>query len=226
MGRELQKKKNRSSISKVKHKPKSKKLNLQSNAIIAANWDKNLTLSQNYQKLGLIAKINSRAGGTEKLASYVENTDNTTSDPLGPLFISTKNASKAAHTTTQVERDPETGAILRVVQSKSKKDNPLNDPLNEIEDEEEEESVSRSSAEKSSTNGVVRALEEQASNIAEKRPRQQSQREKEWIANLVEKYGDDLRSMARDRKMNPNQQTEVDIRKRIERWKSGRGVKA
>jgi hypothetical protein len=39
MGRELQKKKNRSSISKVKQKPKSKKrLNPKGNAIIAANW--------------------------------------------------------------------------------------------------------------------------------------------------------------------------------------------
>ena len=37
MGRERQKFKNRSSISKVKHKPKSKKKILQ-NAIIAKNW--------------------------------------------------------------------------------------------------------------------------------------------------------------------------------------------
>jgi len=38
MGRELQKKKNRSSIPKVKHKPKSKRVNPLGNAIIAANW--------------------------------------------------------------------------------------------------------------------------------------------------------------------------------------------
>ncbi|KAL8776805.1 MAG: hypothetical protein Q9213_008121 [Squamulea squamosa] len=38
MGRELQKKKNKSSIPKVKHKPKSKKLNLKANPIVAANW--------------------------------------------------------------------------------------------------------------------------------------------------------------------------------------------
>jgi len=38
MGRELQKKKSRSSIPKVKHKPKSKRLNVRGNAIVASNW--------------------------------------------------------------------------------------------------------------------------------------------------------------------------------------------
>jgi nucleolar protein 16 len=38
MGRELQKKKNRSSIPKIKLKPKSKRVNPLGNAIIAANW--------------------------------------------------------------------------------------------------------------------------------------------------------------------------------------------
>ena len=38
MGRELQKKKNRSSLHKIKHKPKSKKLNIRGNPIVARNW--------------------------------------------------------------------------------------------------------------------------------------------------------------------------------------------
>lgn len=41
MGRELQKKKNRSSIPKVKHKRKNqngKKLQVKGNALVAANW--------------------------------------------------------------------------------------------------------------------------------------------------------------------------------------------
>ena len=38
MGRVLQKKKNRSSIPKVKQKPKSKRVNPLGNPIIAANW--------------------------------------------------------------------------------------------------------------------------------------------------------------------------------------------
>jgi len=42
MGRELQKKKNRSSINKVKLKPKSKKVNPLGNPIVAANWYANM----------------------------------------------------------------------------------------------------------------------------------------------------------------------------------------
>jgi len=38
MGRELQKKKNRSGNAKIKLKPKSKRVNPLGNAIIAANW--------------------------------------------------------------------------------------------------------------------------------------------------------------------------------------------
>jgi Ribosome biogenesis protein Nop16 len=38
MGRELQKKKKRSSIPKIKMKPKSKRVNPLGNPIIAANW--------------------------------------------------------------------------------------------------------------------------------------------------------------------------------------------
>ncbi|KAL8751673.1 MAG: hypothetical protein Q9199_006248 [Rusavskia elegans] len=66
MGRELQKKKNKSSLNKVKHKPKSKKLNLTANPIVAKNWNKKETLTQNYRRLGLISKLNPRAGGTEE----------------------------------------------------------------------------------------------------------------------------------------------------------------
>ena len=61
MGRELQKKKNRSGINKVRLKPKSKKKIL-TNPIIAENWDKSQSLAQNYRRLGLTAKLNKNTG--------------------------------------------------------------------------------------------------------------------------------------------------------------------
>jgi nucleolar protein 16 len=70
-----------------------------------------------------------------------------------------------------------------------------------------------------SENPVIRQLEEAARNGAKKAPRGQSQREQEWIEKLVAKYGEDYGKMARDRKLNPMQQTENDIRKRVVKWK-------
>ena len=79
-----------------------------------------------------------------------------------------------------------------------------------------------------------------------KRPRHQSQQEIEWIERLVQKHGKvrqedadrgqqggikeaesggksvidlDFAAMARDARLNPMQQTEADIRRRVEKWK-------
>ena len=45
--------------------------------------------------------------------------------------------------------------------------------------------------------------------------RNQSGRETEWVARLVEKYGSDYKKMTWDRKLNPFQQSEGDIKKRV-----------
>jgi nucleolar protein 16 len=37
---------------------------------------------------------------------------------------------------------------------------------------------------------------------------------------LVAKHGDNLRAMARDKKLNPMQQTEADLGRRIKKWRA------
>jgi nucleolar protein 16 len=69
-------------------------------------------------------------------------------------------------------------------------------------------------------NPVIQELEEAAKNGARKAPRKQSQREEEWLERLVATYGDDYGRMTRDRKLNPMQQTEADIKKRVKKWKA------
>lgn len=70
---------------------------------------------------------------------------------------------------------------------------------------------------------VVTQLAKIASMTGEKkRPRKQSQREEEWVERLVERYGDDVGKMARDRKLNPMQQSQGDIAKRVRMWRQGR----
>jgi len=69
---------------------------------------------------------------------------------------------------------------------------------------------------------VVRQLEAIARNEV-KKVRTQSEREREWIEALVAKYGRDYAKMARDRKLNPFQQTMGDIRRRVGIWEKKYG---
>ena len=64
---------------------------------------------------------------------------------------------------------------------------------------------------------IVRQLEALARSEV-KKVRTQSGREKEWIESLTARHGRDFKKMARDRKLNPFQQTEGDIRRRVMKW--------
>ncbi|TVY90788.1 Nucleolar protein [Lachnellula willkommii] len=226
MGRELQKKKKRSSIPKIKLKPKSKRVNPLGNPIIAANWNQSETLTQNYKRLGLTSRLNAATGGIEKLRAGSDSKTSTTSK----LAISNAIPKTFAPTEAKVDRDPDTGKIIRVIHAASRP-NPLNDPLNSdseddsmCDDGEEFEGFDSRRGERTETNPIVQQLEDMAARAPEKTPRKQSEREREWIERLVGKYGEDYKRMARDMKLNPMQQTEADIRKRVEKWRSSGGA--
>ncbi|KAL8757117.1 MAG: hypothetical protein Q9184_004299 [Pyrenodesmia sp. 2 TL-2023] len=242
MGRELQKKKNRSSNPKVKQKPKSKKLNLKSNPIVAANWKQSQTLSQNYRRLGLVSRLNARTGGVEKHAA---STKADLAEQNDRLAIANLNPTTLVPGTVRIERDEETGAIVRVLgggdgegEEKGRREwngAVLVDELGDDEDDEEENNrlrrqqhdlplpAQQGAGEDREGQGVVPALMAQAAKGgAKKRPRKQSQREEEWVERLVGVYGDDVGRMARDRKMNPLQQSEGDIGRRVRLWREGR----
>jgi len=153
MGRELQKKKNRSSTAKVRQqKPKAAKKAMKkkilANPIIAANWyqvpppfiikyptnrpssrDHTQTLSQNYTRLGLARKLNAPTGGIERNpvggitnpatnATLQQSRDQSTDSLAIASSSSRKNASLIPRD-VRIERDPETGAILRVLEDSS-----------------------------------------------------------------------------------------------------------
>ncbi len=123
----------------------------------------------------------------------------------------------------KVVRDPKTGAIVSVAQDASQRRaarNPLNDPLNsDDEDEEhEEDEAGEEDVEVGRGRGIVPELEEAAKYSKKKRPRMQSEREREWIERLVNKHGYNWGAMVRDRRLNPQQQTEGDIKRRVGLW--------
>jgi nucleolar protein 16 len=117
-----------------------------------------------------------------------------------------------------VERDPETGKITKVIHDKPQKENPLNDPLNSDEEGACEE-MQDAEGEAPEGNDIIKELEAQASMVPEKKVRKQSEREKEWISRLVDRYGSNYKAMARDRRLNPMQQTEADISRRVRKWR-------
>ncbi|KAG8623983.1 hypothetical protein KVT40_008959 [Elsinoe batatas] len=244
MGRERQKFKNRSSVSKVKHKPKSKK-KLLHNPIIAANWNQKETLSQNYKRLGLTSRLNHSTGGTEKLGSTLPDSSDGdeafTLDRPATKDMLNLNRKLPTHldiSEVKVRRDPETGAILSVLEESKPRSNPLRDPLNDLSnsDSEGEEGgsgwqgfvnehgiIDGVTQKQDGTTEVVRALEAEAARPVVKKVRGQSEREKEWVERLVGRYGEDYRAMSRDGRLNPMQQSEGDIRKRVLKWKKSQG---
>ncbi|ERF72770.1 hypothetical protein EPUS_09360 [Endocarpon pusillum Z07020] len=250
MGRERQKAKKRSSIPKTKPslrgrtKHGKKKVNFLGNAVVAENWDRDLTLLQNYQRLGLTSRLRAATGGVEKKVKragpgVVGSGDGGEEEEVDKLAMpGRKRTTKLVPGEVRVERDPETGRILRVIRPESGSDGlderhkrkRLDDPLNSDSGCENEDAATADptrARRREPATDVVAALEAQAAEEAvqlakRKRPRQQSKREEEWIATLVAKYGDNTGAMARDRRLNPMQQTEADIGRRVMKWRDRR----
>ena len=68
---------------------------------------------------------------------------------------------------------------------------------------------------------VVKALEKRAQEGATVK-RTVAPGELEWIKAVIKKYGDNYERAARDRRINPMQQTAADIRRRVERVKKAK----
>ncbi|KAH8177306.1 ribosome biogenesis protein nop16 domain-containing protein [Sarocladium implicatum] len=229
MGRELQKKKRRSGRAPVKmsNKPKNP-LNPRGNSIIAKNWNKKETLAQNYRRLGLVSRLKAPTGGTEKkVLEFEEDPEKRANQTKGNTPFGITPVNKAVISEARVERD-EDGNIIRVIHAADP--NPLNDPLNDIDtpsaaaaqhDPTHQHTLHGTASLENAdgTTDVVRSLLEQsAGSTGEgKKKRHQSEREREWLAKLVGRHGDDYGAMARDIKLNPMQQTAGDIKRRVQR---------
>jgi len=156
MGREIQKRKARSGIAKIRHKPKSKKL-LLSNPLIAKNWNKSETLSQNYARLGLARKLNGHTGGVEMSARSAPSQSGTGTStegagrPKDALDVRATNSVKAGKRNpvgegevkvqeVRIVRD-NAGKIVKVLEEEGKEKaghwaKPLDDALNAFDDPE------------------------------------------------------------------------------------------
>ncbi|ODV86968.1 hypothetical protein CANARDRAFT_218850 [[Candida] arabinofermentans NRRL YB-2248] len=208
----------RSSVGKAtrRHKDKQRKVNIASNPIIAANWDKNLTLSQNYAKLGLKVRLGKDTGGVEKKIEIfkpkvdeelfeIENENDREEDEQDSDF-DPYDPENILEGTAKLVRDDE-GNVIKVIYGTKK-------PSNSNDSEESEKPKSE----------VIKQLEAMAANKKVGRERKQSDREVEWLKSLYEKYGDDYEKMKWDKKLNPMQHSPGELKKRFIKWKKQQGI--
>ncbi|KAI1201066.1 ribosome biogenesis protein Nop16 [Nemania serpens] len=240
MGRELQKRKRRSSrpATRQPSSTRAKLTNPLGNSIVARNWNKNETTTQNYRRLGLVSRLRAPTGGAEPLRRPSSSSSKPTTSASASAATSHKNpfaipgvqgaqGAAVAATEVQVERDA-SGKITRVISAdkqRRRRPNPLNDPLVELDTDSEAESADGDGGAEEwggfddDGRDIVRQLEGEANRPVEKKPRAASTREVEWLQMLTDRHGDDFAAMARDAKMNPRQQTAADIARRIRKWK-------
>ncbi|KAG7661641.1 NOP16 [[Candida] subhashii] len=193
-------------------KDKQRNINIHSNPIIAANWDKSLTLQQNYKRLGLRAKLGSLAGGVEKKVESLteikarrENEDNNKIPSVSDIE-QTDDPAKIPEGEARIIRDPETNEVIKVIHGTMK-------VIRKDQDAEVENT------------SVIKQLEEYAQKNSQiKKERHLSQRESDWLKSLYEKYGDDYEKMKWDKKLNIYQQTAGDLKRRIQKWKKANGI--
>lgn len=162
-------------------------------------------MENSYQRLGLRSKLGNVTGGTEKTLSGVT--------------AAREQAEKEAASAVQklkpgearIKRDAD-GKVIGVEYGKT-----AEEALNDSDDEEDSGPAPAP--------GIVKLLEEQAK-LGYKRERTQSEREEEWIENLVAKHGDNYEKMFWDKRLNPFQQSVGDIKRRVIKWKKAKAKAA
>lgn len=222
---------NRSSVTKTTRRDKDnhKRIVVTGSDIIRQRWDKNLTMAQNYRKLGLATKT----GGKKVRGAYEDvlaksqrltilQGKNPHDQELRDLVERQNEEAKEKHTVVHGERKipklgpgeafivrDADGEVVEVIygDDKSQQDS---------EDEEEWTGFADNNDQEEETE-VVQILRARAER-AIPNPHVQSEREESWIEQLVNKHGDDLDGMFWDKELNIYQQSRGDLKRRIKKW--------
>ncbi|VEU19412.1 DEKNAAC100186 [Brettanomyces naardenensis] len=213
----------KSGVPKVtrRRKDKHRKIHHFGNAIIAANWDDKLTLSQNYAKLGLRVKLGKNAGGREKEVKIISpikvdddgdeddedllegdeegksndiDDEDPNLDPYDPANI--------LEGTAKIIRDKD-GDVEKVVYGTKKLHSDEKDEVTVAPKEDSE---------------VVKQLRELAERKKVKKEKKLGEMEAEALKDLYEKYGDDYEAMKWDKKLNPFQLSPGQLKRKLQRW--------
>ncbi|GAA5816416.1 hypothetical protein MFLAVUS_009945 [Mucor flavus] len=182
-----------------------KRVTIHGNSIIKANWNKKLTLRQNYEKLGLLTSLNGQTGGKEKNLPDSKMVESEDTEPKELKELTEEDIEEIKKTLGPgeglIQRDDD-GNIIRVIYGEEK-------THDEILDAEVPAVEAKTD--------VVRALEAQAAN-AFHREKFASEFELDWIQKLINKHGDDYKAMFWDKELNVYQQTAAQLKKKCEKY--------
>ncbi|KAN0066384.1 Nucleolar protein 16 [Thecaphora frezii] len=179
--------------------------------VLKQAWDKKLTVRQNYAKLGLLPSLSPyQSGGLER------------SDPYHPANLAA--AAAAAQASSQsdkpkkgmarIVRDADGNVVDIIEADQEEESTPWGKPLKDVVESDEPVDNWMPPRVADDAQPVVTALKELEAQAA---PvfRHTSAAERTWLHDMVQKYGDDVESMAKDRKINLLQKTAGEIRRAI-----------
>ncbi|KAG0174465.1 Nucleolar protein 16 [Apophysomyces sp. BC1015] len=158
------------------------------------------------RRLGLLTSLNGVAGGREKLVPPPKPEEMEVEENEELKELTEQDIEKVKKSLKPgeglIQRDDE-GNVIRVIVGEAK-------THDEILDEE--------FAPVEAKTDVVRALEARAA-CGVTRTRHQTEYEKDWVAQLIEKHGDDYEAMFWDKKLNVYQQTASQLKNKCKKYK-------
>ncbi|KAJ3173997.1 Nucleolar protein 16 [Geranomyces variabilis] len=192
--------------------------------LVTKNWDKKLTLKQNYARLGLCAALNGAAGGTENAAAeraaeeidaaeLKNNIEWRVIDPEAPAVSISESAAAADDEADDVAvedmegYDVEVGSVVAVDQRVRRIGHKVG---------LKRTLAATDSARKEASHSVIADMEAEAADTV-KIIRHVSEQEELVFADLIKKHGSDYGAMAMDLRLNKYQLTKGQLKKRIEK---------
>lgn len=178
--------------------------------VLAAKWDKKLTLKQNYEKLGLTSRLGKYNGGQENTYKTVtelrrEQEEKNKIEHVAPEDVAVEtDPLKIPEGEARLIRDPETKEVVKVIYGTMK---------------------SGLVKEAKPDNSIINELAEYSEKTARKAKQLKPKEEEEsFLEKLYEKYGDDYGKMKWDKKLNPFFFSESQLKKKMAVWKRANGI--
>ena len=210
---------------KVSRRKNPKKISFaNAHPLIAANYDKSKTLTQNYAAMGLVTRLNNAAGGSNYALEHEYSTEKTNENSEEEQEIGNEDE----HLSTWAKK---MGAVSVI--------NPNEGTTQDIKDESDSDidlvdgtsipdvraigiiskighTFEKQNKKSANTTSIIEAMIKE-SESAVKIIRHVSEQEEKFLVSLRNKYGDDLKKMSRDSKLNPFLLTSGQLKKKFEK---------